>query len=105
MSQAMNSRDDWLSAITGAKYRVFSKLMDINPMGPSKAYVFIDEHPDSINYGDFAVAMNDGAPPSAIMIDRRSGQLPQWRRRHQLCRRSRRNTQMARPPDDRADHR
>jgi prepilin-type N-terminal cleavage/methylation domain-containing protein/prepilin-type processing-associated H-X9-DG protein len=68
MSQAMNSRDDWLSAITGAKYRVFSKLMDINPMGPSKAYVFIDEHPDSINYGDFAVAMNDGAALSAIMI-------------------------------------
>jgi len=68
MSQAMNSRDDWLSAITGAKYRVFHKLMDINPMGPSKAYVLIDEHPDSINYGDFAVAMNDGAPLSAIMI-------------------------------------
>jgi prepilin-type processing-associated H-X9-DG protein len=64
----MNSRDDWLSAITHAKYRVFRKLMDINPMGPSKAYVFIDEHPDSINYGDFAVAMNDGAPLSAIMI-------------------------------------
>ena len=68
LSQTMNSRDDWLSAITHAKYRVFRKLMDINPMGPSKAYVFIDEHPDSINYGDFAVAMNDGAPLSAIMI-------------------------------------
>ena len=68
MSQAMNSRDDWLNAITGAKYRVFHKLMDVNPMGPSNAYLLIDEHPDSINYGDFAVAMNDGAPLSAIMI-------------------------------------
>jgi prepilin-type processing-associated H-X9-DG protein len=30
----------------------------------------IDEHPDSINYGDFAVAMNDGIPDSQIyMID------------------------------------
>jgi prepilin-type N-terminal cleavage/methylation domain-containing protein/prepilin-type processing-associated H-X9-DG protein len=68
MSQAMNSRDDWLSFITKAKYRVFRKLISINPMGPAKAYVFIDEHPDSINYGDFAVAMNDGAPASAIYI-------------------------------------
>ena len=68
MSQTMNSRDDWLSHITGAKYAVFRKLADINPMGSSKAYVLIDEHPDSINYGDFAVAMNDGAPLSAIMI-------------------------------------
>ena len=68
MSQAMNSRDDWLAAITGAKYRVFHRLMDINPMGPSKAYVLIDEHPDSLNYGDFAVAMNDGAAASTIML-------------------------------------
>jgi prepilin-type N-terminal cleavage/methylation domain-containing protein/prepilin-type processing-associated H-X9-DG protein len=68
MGQAMNSRDDWLSHITGAKYRVFSKLMDINPMGPSKAYVLIDEHPDSINFGDFAVAMNDGVSAARIMM-------------------------------------
>jgi prepilin-type N-terminal cleavage/methylation domain-containing protein/prepilin-type processing-associated H-X9-DG protein len=68
MSQAMNSQDDWLSSITHAKYMVFRKLMDINRMGPAKAYVLIDEHPDSINFGDFAVAMNDGAPLSAIMI-------------------------------------
>jgi len=68
MSQAMNSRNDWLSHITGAPYRVFRKLMEINPMGPSNAYVLIDEHPDSINYGDFAVAMNDGVDASRIMI-------------------------------------
>jgi prepilin-type processing-associated H-X9-DG protein len=30
----------------------------------------IDENADSLNFGDFAVAMNDGAPDSAIkMID------------------------------------
>jgi prepilin-type processing-associated H-X9-DG protein len=39
-------------------------------MGPAQAYVFIDEHPDSLNYGDFAVAMNDGVAPTRIyMID------------------------------------
>jgi len=69
LSQAMNSPDDWLSYITHAKYRVFRKLMDVNPMSPTKAYVFIDEHPDSINYGDFAVAMCDGVPQSAMIID------------------------------------
>jgi len=70
MSQAMNSRDDWLSFITKKKYLVFKKQTDINPMGHSKAYVFIDEHPDSINYGDFAVAMVDGVSPTrAYIID------------------------------------
>ncbi|MEW6158120.1 MAG: type II secretion system protein [Verrucomicrobiota bacterium] len=68
LSQAMNSRDDWLSFLTKKRYRVFRKLGDIAPMGASQAYVFIDEHPDSINFGDFAVTMNDTAPASAIHI-------------------------------------
>ena len=68
LSQAMNSRDDWLSFLTKKKYVVFRKLSDLSLMGASEAYVFIDEHPDSLNYGDFAVAMNDGAPSSAIHI-------------------------------------
>ena len=68
LSQAMNSRDDWLSFITKKKYVVFRKLTDLAKMGASEAYVFIDEHPDSLNFGDFAVAMNDGAPPSSIHI-------------------------------------
>lgn len=68
MSQAMNSRDDWLSFITKRKYRVFRKLSDINSKGPSNTYVFINEHPDSLNFGDMAVAMNDGAPPTRTYI-------------------------------------
>ena len=68
MSQAMNSRDDWLSYLTKKKYRVFRKLSDIQPMGHSQAYVFVDEHPDSLNYGDLAVAMNDGIAGSKIFI-------------------------------------
>jgi prepilin-type N-terminal cleavage/methylation domain-containing protein/prepilin-type processing-associated H-X9-DG protein len=68
LSQAMNSRNDWLSHLTKKNYRVFRKTTDIQPMGPSRAFVFIDEHPDSLNYGDLAVAMNDGLPPQRIHI-------------------------------------
>jgi prepilin-type N-terminal cleavage/methylation domain-containing protein/prepilin-type processing-associated H-X9-DG protein len=70
MSQAMNSKNDWLSYLTNAKYRVFQKLTDIDKMGHAKAYVLIDEHPDSLNYGDFAVAMTDGVADGRVyMID------------------------------------
>lgn len=70
LSQAMNSRNDWLDHLTHGKYRVFKKYSDIGPMGYPRAYVMLDEHPDSINYGDFAVAMTDGVPDSALyMID------------------------------------
>jgi prepilin-type N-terminal cleavage/methylation domain-containing protein/prepilin-type processing-associated H-X9-DG protein len=70
LSQAMNSQDDWLGYLTKKKYYVFKKLTDIDVMGHAQAYVFIDEHPDSINYGDFAVAMNDGLPDTRVyMID------------------------------------
>jgi len=70
LGQAMNSRDDWLSYLTGAKYHVFHKISDIGVMGHARAYVMIDENPDSINFGDFAIAMNDGLPDNRIyMID------------------------------------
>ncbi|HMO65905.1 MAG TPA: prepilin-type N-terminal cleavage/methylation domain-containing protein [Verrucomicrobiota bacterium] len=68
LSQAMNSRNDWLSFLTQRPYRVFRTLSDINPMGHAQAFVFIDEHPDGINFGDFAVAMNDGVPPARVHI-------------------------------------
>jgi prepilin-type N-terminal cleavage/methylation domain-containing protein/prepilin-type processing-associated H-X9-DG protein len=68
LSQAMNSRNDWLSFLTQQPYKVFRKLSDIDPMGHSQAFVFIDEHPDSINFGDFAVAMNDGIAPTRVHI-------------------------------------
>ena len=68
MSQAMNSRNDWLSHLTGAPYLVFRKLSDVTRMGYSEAYVFINEHPDSVNFADLAVAMNDGIPSASIKI-------------------------------------
>jgi hypothetical protein len=47
-----------------------SEWADITRMGTDKAYLMIDENADSINYGDFAVAMNDGIRDSGIyMID------------------------------------
>lgn len=64
----MNSRNDWLSHLTGRPYHVFRKMSDINVMGHANAFVFINEHPDSINFGDLAVAMNDGVAPTRIMI-------------------------------------
>jgi prepilin-type processing-associated H-X9-DG protein len=68
MSQAMNSRNDWMSYLTQKPYRVFRKTSDLLALGPSRAFVFIDEHPDSLNFGDLAVAMNDGLPPARIHI-------------------------------------
>jgi len=62
MSQAMNSSDDWLNGshgkpyyAAGKRFRIFRKQSDLDEMGSSQAFVFIDEHPDGINYGDFAV--------------------------------------------------
>ncbi len=62
MSQAMNSSDDWLNGShgkpyypAGSRFRIFRKLSDIDRLGYANAFVFIDESPDSINYGDFAV--------------------------------------------------
>lgn len=68
LSQAMNSRNDWLSYLTQKPYIVFRRLTDLSRMGASQAFVFIDEHPDSLNFGDFAVAMNDGVSPNSIHI-------------------------------------
>lgn len=68
MSQAMNSPDDWLNGShgsglypAGSKFTIFRKLSDIVPMGHTKAFVLIDEHPDGINYGDFAVVYRDAS--------------------------------------------
>ena len=66
MSQAMNSPDDWLNhgRTAGfyparAKFKIFRKTADLNLSSPAMLFVFIDEHPDTINYGDFAVVWTD----------------------------------------------
>jgi prepilin-type N-terminal cleavage/methylation domain-containing protein/prepilin-type processing-associated H-X9-DG protein len=70
LSQAMNSKNDWLSWITGEPYLVFTQMRDFSHMSPVEAYCFIDEHPDSVNWGEFAVAMVDPSTMSdAYIID------------------------------------
>jgi prepilin-type N-terminal cleavage/methylation domain-containing protein/prepilin-type processing-associated H-X9-DG protein len=43
-----------------ASYQIYLKLSDINNPSPSMAWVFIDEHPDSINDSLFSVIMTPG---------------------------------------------
>jgi len=64
MNLAMNSYSGntarWnpsMSATTGTPYLVFQRAAEIGSMGAANAFVFIDEHPDSLNYGDFSVAI------------------------------------------------
>jgi prepilin-type N-terminal cleavage/methylation domain-containing protein/prepilin-type processing-associated H-X9-DG protein len=47
--------------VANTGYNVFYKLSQINNPGVSKAWVFIDEHADSINDGFFFVDMNQTA--------------------------------------------
>jgi prepilin-type N-terminal cleavage/methylation domain-containing protein len=45
-------------------YVQYAKLSDLTGISPSKAFVFIDERPDSINDGCFRVDMSGYDPPS-----------------------------------------
>ena len=77
MSQAMNSPDDWLNGPhgsglypAGSRFTIFRKLSDIGRLGHAKAFVLIDEHPDGINYGDFALVYRDASEiQKTIIID------------------------------------
>jgi len=44
-------------AYGNGEYRTFRKMSDFNRPGPTMTWVFIDEHPDSINDGLFGVNM------------------------------------------------
>jgi prepilin-type N-terminal cleavage/methylation domain-containing protein/prepilin-type processing-associated H-X9-DG protein len=48
-------RGGWLPA---PRFKVFIKESDMTAPGPSMTWLFIDEHPDSINDGGFAVKMD-----------------------------------------------
>jgi prepilin-type N-terminal cleavage/methylation domain-containing protein/prepilin-type processing-associated H-X9-DG protein len=55
---------EWLdSAATSGTYKKFHKESDVTTPGASDVFVTVDEHPDSINDGSFAVQMppNDAA--------------------------------------------
>ena len=73
MSQAMGGPGEWLppgsSMVSGQRsYKTFYKTSDLAEVGPSRLYVLLDEHPDSINAGGFANMMVEN-PASARIID------------------------------------
>jgi prepilin-type N-terminal cleavage/methylation domain-containing protein/prepilin-type processing-associated H-X9-DG protein len=53
MSQTFG-RGTWLPSPT---YKIYHKEAEIDPQGPSRTWILIDEHPDSINDAAFAVKM------------------------------------------------
>ena len=55
----------WLPA---PPYKVFRNVAEIVAPPPYKQFVFIDEHPDSINDGMLAIQMADPANPARIFI-------------------------------------
>ncbi|HOK77505.1 MAG TPA: type II secretion system protein [Verrucomicrobiota bacterium] len=73
MSQAIGGPGPWLPAEPGMhdpqkKYKVFIKSADLDNPGPTRVYVLLDEHPDSINAGGFANKMVEN-PANAYIID------------------------------------
>src|SRR5688572_14281508 len=69
MSQAFGP-GDWLNKVAGAQtvWRVYQKDSDI--VSPAKTWVFVDEHPDSLNDAAFANACTGAeAPGTAQIID------------------------------------
>ncbi|MBI3417004.1 MAG: type II secretion system protein [Verrucomicrobia bacterium] len=71
MSQAMGGPGGWLPGDynEGQKtWKVYYKASDFAAAGPSKLYVLLDEHPDSINAGGFANMMIE-VPAKAKIID------------------------------------
>ena len=67
MSQVFD-RGGWLSETRpSTQYRVYGKSSQIKD--PSKTFVFVDEHPDSINDAAFAVAMAEPGDVNAKIID------------------------------------
>jgi len=61
----------WLgTADAGAgAYKIYVTESDMSRPSPANLFIFIDEHPDSINDGGFAVEMNTTTDESAQWID------------------------------------
>ena len=53
----------------GKRFRQFNKLADMISPGPSRTWVFVDEHPDSMNDGFFVVDMNAYPTGTPILPD------------------------------------
>ena len=66
-SNSMSQVFDTGSWLPGDTYKTYSKAAQIS--NPGKTFVFVDEHPDSINDGAFAVQMAPPTVSSARIID------------------------------------
>ena len=66
-SNSMSQVFDFGGWLPNPPYRVYSKAGDI--VNPAKTFVFVDEHPDSINDGAFAVQMAEPGNTAARIID------------------------------------
>ena len=67
MSNAMGDPLAYL-ALTSPPYQTYVNMADIVTPSPDKAFVFLDEHPDSINNGCFGVFMADPNQPQLNAI-------------------------------------
>jgi len=47
-----------------ASYRIFLKTTDLTAPGPASTFVFLDQRPDSINWGNFLTEMSGFSPPN-----------------------------------------
>lgn len=65
MLGAVGSLDGFVSQNVGYGYRTLPRLSSLTGLSPASTFVLIEEHPDSINDGNFVV--NLGAP--AQMVD------------------------------------
>jgi prepilin-type N-terminal cleavage/methylation domain-containing protein/prepilin-type processing-associated H-X9-DG protein len=64
MSQTFG-RGTWLPSPT---YKIYHKEAEIDPQGPSRTWILVDEHPDSINDAAFAVQMVEPQNMNAARI-------------------------------------
>ncbi|MBI2949152.1 MAG: type II secretion system protein, partial [Verrucomicrobia bacterium] len=71
MSQAMGGPGAWLAPPSfneqQKKYKAFIKSSDFNDPGPSRLFVLVDWHPDSINDGGFANMMVENLAQARII--------------------------------------
>jgi prepilin-type N-terminal cleavage/methylation domain-containing protein/prepilin-type processing-associated H-X9-DG protein len=66
-SQSMSQVFDFGSWLPASRYKTYSRLSNID--NPSKTWVMIDEHPDSINDAAFGVAMAEPTATGGQIID------------------------------------
>ncbi|MBN8247289.1 MAG: type II secretion system protein [Verrucomicrobia bacterium] len=66
-SISMSQVFDFGSWLPASRYRIYAKDSDV--VNPSQTFVFVDEHPDSINDAAFAVQMVEEDARSGMIID------------------------------------